>query len=139
MFTLAVLASSLAIFACSPIKATTAEEFVRKHSKAYYFRDAKAVARMTLCAEDLDIVSLPERIEMEVGEVKRDSLIGELKSQMKNDDHWVKSWEGTKYVSEEDHNNFIRVEVKVGYAYSSIVLVRVGKNLKIALNPSSFE
>jgi hypothetical protein len=135
----AALAATIAFCGCSSTKATTAEEFVKKHAKAYYSRDAKAVAGMTLCAEDLDKVSLSEKIETEIGEVKRDSLIGSLKSQMRKNDRWVKAWEGTQYVSEEDHNSYIRVEVKVGYAYSAIVLVRVGECLKIAPNPSSFE
>jgi len=125
--------------ACSPPMATTAEEFVRKHSKAYYYRDAKAAAGMTLCAEDLEKVSLPARIELEVAETKRDTLQAELQRQMKGDDVWVRAWEDTRYVSEQDHGDHVHVSVKVGYANSSIVLVRIGKHLKIAPNPSSFE
>jgi len=127
----AVLAATIAFHGCSSPKSITAEEFVKKH--------AKAVAEMTLCAEDLEKVELPAKIESELRVYKRDSLTAELKRDMKRDDRWVKAWEDTKYVSEEDHKSYIRVEVKVGYAYSSIVLVRVGKYLKIALNPSSFE
>ncbi len=135
-----VLLAAIASFSgCSPTKATTAEEFVKKHSKAYYFRDAKAVAEMTLCAEDLEKVSLPARVVLELADFMRDSLVKNLKTDMKKDDRWSKAWEDTRYISEEDHGDYIRVEVKVGYAYSSIVLVRVGKYLKIAPNPSSFE
>jgi hypothetical protein len=134
-----LLAAIAAICACSSTKADTAEEFVKKHAKANYFRDAEAAAGMTLCAEDLEKVSLPARVELEVAETKRDTLKAELQRQMKSDDVWVKAWEDTRYVSEQDHGDHVHVSVKVGYANSSIVLVRVGKHLKIAPNPSSFE
>lgn len=127
------------IMSCSSTKATTAMEFVKKHSKAYYFRDAKAVAGMTLCAEDMDKISLPDKIEEELSDFKRDSLAKSLEQDMKRNDMWSKAWEDTRYISEQDHGDHIHVEVKVGYAYSAIVLVRVGKYLKIAPNPSSFE
>lgn len=129
----------LAFSACSSSRATTAEEFVQKLAKAHYFRDSKAVAQMTLCAEDLAETSLPVFLQMELCDFKRDSLATSLKLNMKQDAMWSKAWEDTKYVNHEDHQSHIHVEVKVGYAYSNIVLVRVGKYLKLAPNPSSFE
>jgi len=129
----------LTLLGCSSTKATTSEEFVKKHARAYYFRDAKAVAAMTLCSEDLDKIALPAKVELELSDFKRDSLAKSLKQDMKRDDMWTKAWEDTKYISEQDHGDHIHVEVKVGYAYSNIVLVRVGKYLKIAPNPSAFE
>ncbi len=130
---------AVSILGCSSTKSTTAEEFVKKHAKAYYFRDAKAVAEMTMCSEDLDKVTLPSLVELEINESKRDSLAKTLKQDMKRDEMWVRAWENTRYVSEQDHGDHIHVSVKVGYANSAIVLVRVGKHLKIAPNPSSFE
>jgi hypothetical protein len=134
-----ILSVVLAACGCSPTRAVTAEDFVKKHRKAHYFRDAKAVAAMTLCAEDLEKTSLPARIGLELRDFHRDSLAAGLKSDMKRDGVWAKAWEDTRYIGEEDHGYYIKVEVKVGYAYSSIVLVRVGDCLKIAPNPGSFE
>jgi hypothetical protein len=131
---------TVALAGCASHRATTAEDFVKKHAKAYYFRDAKAVAAMTLCAEDLDQTAIPERIKQELKEHKRDSLLSGLKDEMKQEgDMWVKAWESTKYERELDHGDHIHVDVTVGYARNSIVLARVGKELKIAPNPSAFE
>lgn len=129
----------LAAAGCSPTTATTAEDFVKQHAKAYYFNDAKAVAKMTLCAEDSGEVVLPEQIREELRTFHRDSLVRALKDEMKEESRWVSAWRDTKYVSEQDRGGHIAVQVKVGYANSSIVLVRAGKTLKIAPNPSSFE
>ena len=131
----------LAIFfpACSSTKATTAAEFVQKHAKAYNLRDARAVAEMTLCAEDLSQTTVPQSIKDELKAFHRDSLRGALKSEMKEGNQWVAAWEDTKYISEKNQGEHINVKVKIGYAYSSIVLVQVGKYLKIVPNPSSFE
>ena len=132
----------LAIFlaGCSSNRAVTAEDFVKKHSKAYQSRDAKSVAGMTLCAEDLEETAIPQQIKQELKDQKRDSLAKDLKDQMKREgDMWVQAWGDTKYAGEKDHGDHIHVDVTVGYARSAIVLVRVGKQLKIAPNPSSFE
>jgi hypothetical protein len=132
----------LAIFyvGCSTNKAVTAEDFVKMHAKAYRSRDAKAVVEMTLCAEDLEEASIPQQIKLELKEQKRDSLIKDLKGQMKLEgDMWAQAWGDTRYAGEKDHGDHIHVDVTVGYARSSIVLVRAGKYLKIAPNPSSFE
>jgi hypothetical protein len=137
--TLVIPALLFVICGCTSYKATTAEDFVKKHAKAYYFRDAGAVAEMTLCAEDLAQAALPEPTKEELKTFHRDSLESALKGEMKNDDQWVSAWQDTKYIGEKDHGDHILVEVKVGYAYSSIVLVKVGKQLKIAPNPSWFE
>jgi hypothetical protein len=136
---LALAVGTLAIAGCTSTTANTAEAFVKKHAKAYYFRDAKAVAEMTLCAEDLGKTTVSQRIRDELKTFHRDSLRTALKDEMKDGDQWVAAWSDTRYASEKDQGDHITVEVKVGYAYSSIVLVRVGKYLKIAPNPSSFE
>jgi hypothetical protein len=120
--------------------AVTAEDFVKKHAKAYQSQDAKAVAEMTLCAEDLEETAIPQQIKLELQDQKRDSLIKDIKGQMKLEgDRWVQAWGDTRYVGEKDHGDHIHVDVTVGYARSSIVLVRAGKCLKLAPNPSSFE
>jgi hypothetical protein len=124
---------------CSSNRAVTAEEFVEKHSKAYSSRDEKAVAGMTLCAEDLAQTALPQSIKEELKSFHRDSLTQAVRREMKEGNLWVAAWQDTKYVSEKDLGDRIKVEVTVGYARSSIVLVRVGKQLKIAPNPSSYE
>lgn len=129
----------VAVAGCTSTKATTAEDFVRKHAKAYYFNDAKGVAEMTLCAEDSGQTALPEYIREELRTFHRDSLVRALKDEMKEESRWVAAWRDTKYAGEREHDGHIHVEVKVGYANSSIVLVRAGKTLKIAPNPSSFE
>lgn len=134
-----IVLAALAASGCSSTKATTAEEFVNKHAKAYYFNDAKAVAKMTLCAEDSGQVALPESIREELRTMYRDSLRRAVKEEMKEQGRWVTAWRDTRYVGETDHGDHIHVDVKVGYVPSSIVLVRVGKTLKIALNPTSFE
>jgi hypothetical protein len=118
----------------------TAEDFVKKHAKAYHSQDAKAVAEMSLCAEDLEETAIPQQIKLELKDQKRDTLLIDLKDQMKREgDMWVQAWGDTRYAGEKDHGDHIHVDVTVGYARSSIVLVKAGKQLKIAPNPSSFE
>lgn len=125
---------------CTSTRAVTAEDFVKKHAKAYYSRDAKAVAEMTLCAEDIEETAIPRQIKLELKDQKRDSLVKDIQNQMKREgDVWVQAWGDTRYVGEKDHGDHIHVDVTVGYVRSSIVLVRMGKHLKIAPNPSSFE
>jgi hypothetical protein len=144
LITLCICLLIIPLCGCSIINnvttnATTAEDFVKKHAKAYNLRDAKAVAAMTLCAEDLEQTTIPENIKQELRGNLRDSLVQQLKRDMKQDDMWSKAWEDTQYVKEQDHGDHITVDVTVGYSHSSIVLVRVGKILKIAPNPSSFQ
>ena len=127
------------ISAVTAPSAATAEQFVKMHAKAYSSRDAAAVAAMTLCAEDLAQTALPDPIKQELKGCRRDSLVLQIERDMKDNDMWSKAWEDTQYVKEQDHGDHITVDVTVEYAHSSIVLVRVGKILKIAPNPSSFE
>jgi hypothetical protein len=130
----------LVLAGCATYQATTAEDFVKMHAKAYQSQDAKAVAGMTLCAEDLEETAIPQPIKLELKDQKRDSLAKDLQNQMKRDgDMWVQAWRDTRYAGEKDHGDHIHVDVAVGYSRSAIVLVRAGKYLKIAPNPSAFE
>lgn len=103
--------------------AKTAEEFVQKYSQAYKNGNAGLIVKMT---------------ELGRGQTE-DSFKEDIKKDIKAKGFGYLAWSNTRYVSEQDYGDYIRVNVEVSGAQTQIVLVKREGLLKLALNPSSFE
>jgi hypothetical protein len=103
--------------------AKTAQEFVQKYSEAYKNGNAGVLVKMT---------------ELGSGQTE-DSLKDNIKKDIESKRFGYVAWSNTRYVSEEDRGNYIRVNVEISGAQSQIVLVKREGLLKLALNPSAFE
>jgi hypothetical protein len=103
--------------------AKTAQEFVQKYSQAYKDENVGTIAKMTV----------PDKDQTE--ELFKD----ETKKDIKSKGFGYTAWTRTRYLSEEDRGKYIRVNVEIRGARSSIVLVKQEGLLKLVLNPSDYE
>lgn len=122
----ALLGSSLFWISCGVLtesRAETAQEFVEKYSQAYRTGNVSAIVKMTELAADQTEESFRQEVEKDL------------------DSHGFGyvAWTHTRYVSEADRGDHIRVEVEVQYARSSIVLVRRDGVLRVVQDPSRYE
>ncbi len=102
--------------------AKTAQEFVEKYSKAYSSGNAGLIAKMT-----------------EARGQTEESLKEEARKDIDTKGFGYVAWSNVRYISEQDHNNYIRVNVEIQGARSSIVLVKRDGLLKLTLNPGDYK
>lgn len=103
--------------------AKTAQEFVEKYSKAYSNSSTDLIVKMT---------------EFGKGQTE-ESLKDETKKDIDAKGFGYVAWSNTRYISEQDRGNYIRVNVEVKGAQTSIVLIKRDGTLKLAQNPGDFE
>ncbi len=109
--------------ALSDPSAKTAQEFVQKYSQAYKDENADTIAKMT-----------------ELGKTQsEESFKDDTRKDIKSKGFGYVAWTNTRYASEEGHDKYIRVNVEIKGARSSIVLLKREGLLKLALNPSDYE
>lgn len=103
--------------------AKTAQEFVEKYSKAYSNGNTDLIVKMT---------------ELGKGQTE-ESLKDETQKDIDAKGFGYVAWSNTRYLSEQDRANYIRVNVEVKGAQTSIVLIKRDGTLKLAQNPGDFE
>jgi hypothetical protein len=101
--------------------AKTAQEFVEKYSKAYSSGNAGLIAKMT-----------------EAKGRTEESYKEEAQKDIDSKGFGYVAWSNARYVSEEDRGNYIRVNVEIQGARSSIILVKRDGLLKLTLNPGDY-
>jgi hypothetical protein len=126
------------VFACSSNReARTAQGFVEKYSKAWKSGDVDAILAMRSRKKTVDIDLKPNmRKAFEEASIADEK--DEIEQSIKRHDFAYLSWSNTEYVSEQEHEDHVRVTVRVAGAPSFIVLVREGEVLKIHPDPNSF-
>ena len=116
----------VACLACGAITgsgASTPQEFVENYSRAYRSGNVGDVVEMTLLQDGQTEETFREEVKRDIG----------------SRGFGYVAWAHTRYVSHEDRGDYIRVEVEVHYARSSIVLVRRDGLLKVVQDPSEYE
>lgn len=125
-FCIFLVLSLLLVVSCGALSdpsAKTAPEFVEKYSKAYSNGNADLIVKMT---------------ELGKGQTE-ESLKEETKKDIDAKGFGYVAWSNTRYVLDQDRGNYIRVNVEIRGAKSSIVLIKRDGMLKLAQNPSDFE
>lgn len=126
IFRIILVLGMMLVMSCgllSDPSAKTAPEFVQKYSKAWQSGNADLVTKMT---------------ELGKGQTE-ESFKEETKKDIDSKAFGFVAWSNTRYVSEQDRGNYIRVNVEIKGAPTSIVLVKRDGLLKIVLNPSAYE
>ncbi len=116
----------LALTACSQFgkaEPQTPEEFVAQYSEAYREGDVDAIVRMTA------------PLKGENDSLCRNSVESDIKSR----GFGYTAWSHTRFVSATDRGSYIRVEVEVDVAPSTIVLLKSEGHLRISQEPSAYE
>jgi len=103
--------------------AKTAQEFVQKYSQAYKDESVGNIAKMTVFGK---------------GQTE-DAFKDDVKNDIKSRGFGYVAWTNTRYVSEEDHDKYIRVNIEIKGARSSVVLLKQEGLLKLVLNPSDYQ
>ena len=126
---LVLLGVMVLLFGCSvKTNVNSAKEFVENYSKAYQYKDAKAIFAMQAKPDAVEGVT-PPSVEEQVAEIKKELDEGGM---------WVESWSKTKYVSEDKRDGYIIVKVRIKMIPSEIVLVEQGGALRLHPEPSKF-
>lgn len=102
--------------------AKTAQEFVEKYSKAYSSGNAGLIAKMT-----------------EAKGRTEESYREEAQKDIDTKGFGYVAWSNVRYISEQDRGNYIRVNVEIQGARSSIILVKRDGLLKLTLNPGDYK
>jgi hypothetical protein len=125
--------------ACSSNReARTPGEFVEKYSKAWKDGDVDAIMAMRSHKKLVD-VELGPNMKEALNQASVDDEREEIEASVKRHRFAYESWSMTEFVSAEDHGDHVHVNVRVGAANSSIVLVREGDLLRIHPHPSLFK
>jgi len=121
---LAGLVASLGV-GCTPFERLprTPREFIERYSRAYEEEDVETILKMT------------DRIQ----DQSDDTLRAVIRSDIERKAFNYVAWTHTRYESEKDLGDCIRVEVRVDDAASAVFLVHKGDTLKISQTPSAYD
>lgn len=117
---------------------TTARDFIKSYARAHQKGYVQAIIKMKAPLGLLEGMDIDPALKEELDGYSLDQEREDLEQGFRDGDRWLTAWKNTEYKSEQDHGDYLRVEVLVGGHPSSVVLVRDGEFLRIHPRPSWF-
>jgi hypothetical protein len=119
---------------------TTPQEFVRRYSSAHRAHDVRKICSMWADLRELEGRAGIQRAQRDVFDRRAYFLQRRaLEHGLATDRLLYRAWDQTRYLSHQDHGEYLRVQVETMQARAEVVLVWQDGTLRLHPVPSWFE